>query len=72
MALQGELRKNWDDRWFVLTHDKLSYYKSQKAYLQRDQPKAVIPIQVCKSGHLLLPAPCSLLPAPCSLLPAPC
>eukprot|EP01051_Picozoa_sp_SAG22_P009957 SAG22_NODE_866_length_6778_cov_2.436592_1_plen_600_part_00 len=41
----GELRKNWDDRWFVLTHDKISYYKSQKAYLQREEPKAVIPIQ---------------------------
>ena len=41
----GELKKSWETRWFVLHHDRITYYKSQKAFLHREKAKATIPIQ---------------------------
>jgi hypothetical protein len=41
----GELKKSWETRWFVLHHDRITYYKSQQAFLHREKAKATIPIQ---------------------------
>merc|ERR1711968_144682 len=41
----GELKKSWETRWFVLHHDRITYYKSQQAFLHREKAKANIPLQ---------------------------
>jgi hypothetical protein len=41
----GEMKKNWETRWFVLHHDRITYYKSQQAFLHREKAKNTIPIQ---------------------------
>ena len=40
----GEIRKNWETRWFVLQAEQVSYYKSQQAFLGREKPKATVPL----------------------------
>ena len=40
----GDVRKTWETRWFVLQGEKVSYYKSQQSFLQREKPKASLPI----------------------------